>query len=246
MNPTHYQIEKMVKLAQQRAPNEACGIVATNGTVCELRNWAAEPWNGFRIDPSELPARYSAVWHSHPDGSVQPSESDQYSCRLVGKPYWIVSPSGLWVSLQPEECQTLDLKGREFHHGVVDCYSLVQDYFGQHFKIALPNFYRPDLWWEDPDAEPLYGEHNLNKAGFRRYTYRQDPGQIQRHDVLIMRIGRRVHHDNHAAVYEGNNAMVHHLPDALSRAEPLTQPWLRRITCIARHWTQDPQHDDAP
>ena len=133
MNPTQDQIDRMVRIAIQENPNEACGIISIKGDVCQLPNRAQEPWNGFRLDPSEMPLKYLAVWHSHPDGSVEPSQSDQYSCRMVGKPYWIVSPTGKWVSLQPEECQDLALKGREFLHGVVDCYALIQDYSRQHF-----------------------------------------------------------------------------------------------------------------
>lgn len=246
MQPTANQIERMVRIATQRAPHEACGIIATTGDVRELPNRAAEPHNGFRIDPSELPPSYSAIWHSHPDGSVEPSESDQYSCKACAVPFWIVSPSGAWATLQPEECPQLALVGRTFLHGVVDCYTLVQDYFAHHHKQQMPNFYREDRWWEDPDAEPLYGEHNLNRAGFRRLVYRQDPSVIRPEDVLIMRIGKRVKHDNHAAIYVGSNAILHHMPDHLSREQPLSQTWLRRVTCIARHWALDPEHDERP
>ena len=56
---------------------EACGIITHNGLLWTLTNM--NPANEFRIDPNDLVrvwAWTAAIWHTHPNGSLQPSTRD--------------------------------------------------------------------------------------------------------------------------------------------------------------------------
>jgi len=48
------------------------------------------------------------------------------------------------------------LVGREWSHGVLDCYALVRDWFRAERGVELPNFVRFDDWWKR--GENLYLE----------------------------------------------------------------------------------------
>ena len=110
---------------------------------------------------------------------------------------------------------------------MLDCYTLVQDWYRRVAKIELPDFEREDGFWTR--GEHLYRD-NLAAAGFEVVqTAEPWPG-----DGLLMRIDSR-EVDNHAAVYLGEGMMLHHLYGQLSRKERWDWPWQRRTTAIVRH-----------
>lgn len=49
------------------------------------------------------------------------------------------------------------LVGREFSHGVNDCYQLIRDWYARERGIVLKNFDRTEGWWER--GEDLYMKH---------------------------------------------------------------------------------------
>src|SRR5699024_617283 len=99
------------------------------------------------------------------------------------------------------------LLGRQFLHGVMDCYTLFRDAY--HLcGYALPDFHRPNLWWEK--GENLYVD-NMTEHGF----YRVD--EPQEGDVVLISFGARF--ANHAAIYLGNQLILHHCPHRLSKRD---------------------------
>ena len=71
---------EMEEHSRANADREVCGFVYHDRYV-RLTNIAKDP-NSFRVDPSEIAqclARYgepSAIFHSHPNGSLHPSHQD--------------------------------------------------------------------------------------------------------------------------------------------------------------------------
>lgn len=226
--------------ALAEAPRECCGLLLATepdgqGYYLPARNLAEGPAgkDRFTLDPQAwLDAadvgRVVAVVHSHPGASANPSMADRAQCERSGLPWLIVGvPSGAMVELQPEGWQA-PLEGRAFHHGVLDCYTLAQDWYRREWGLVLPDFEREDGWWERGRGLHLYRD-GLLAAGFEVVA----TAEPQRGDGLLMRVVSEV--ENHGAVYLGDGMMLHHLYGQLSRRERWDWNWQRRTTLVVRH-----------
>lgn len=231
-------------------PKECCGVI-TNGVYHPCDNIAFDPYNHFEIDPVAYLdfGEIEAIVHSHPNGTGEPSEMDKIQMGLHGVD-WLICGVGkdlltddfyFDVKIHQAKAHHAPLLGREYVHGVQDCYTLVQDYFKRELKIDLPNFKRIDDWWEDENHEPLY-ENNFAKAGFEVVD------DLQPHDVILCRVGRTFH-VNHALIFIGNGKLtsentpdcvgdslvLHHPHGALSRREIYGESLQKRMALIVRH-----------
>ena len=187
---TPQTIEAIRAHAVRGGPREACGllvVVRGREQYIACRNLAGNA--GHFILSSEDYAEAEnrgeiiAVVHSHPNGPATPSEADRTACEASGLIWHIVPVS--CASGQPEagEIVTLapcgyeaPLVGREFPHGVNDCYQLVRDWYRRERGIELKNFMRIDGWWER-------GENLLPEALCRgRFLSRGRRTRRGRHD----------------------------------------------------------------
>ncbi|MCG6814124.1 phage tail protein [Moraxella catarrhalis] len=236
-------------------PAECCGLII-DGQYYPCDNVAVNPTEHFEIDPkdfarAESMGQIQAIVHSHPDGNAEPSEIDRVQMSIHGLD-WVICAFGYHadgkeyfdVKCHKPKAYQAPLLGREYHHGVQDCYSLVRDYYSRELDIHLPDFHRRDGWWEDENHEPLY-ENNFTKAGFIKM---QDETDLQKHDVILCRVGR-THHVNHALIYVGDgklksettpdcvgNALIlHHPHGSLSVREIYGDNWQRRTAMVVRH-----------
>lgn len=232
--------QAMLDHAWAEAPRECCGLLLADpqdgaGYYLPARNLAegAGGRDRFVLDPAawvdaEEMGQVVAVVHSHPHASANPSMADRAMCERSGLPWLIVGwPSGAMVQVDP--CGwSAPLEGREFHHGVLDCYSLAQDWYRREWGLELPDFEREDGWWERGRGLNLYRD-GLLAAGFEIV----DTTEPQRGDGLLMRVLSEV--ENHGAVYLGDGMMLHHLYGQLSRRERWDWNWQRRTTLVVRH-----------
>lgn len=205
--------------ANEEYPNEACGVVIVwrgRRKYVRCKNISPRPKDGFRICPidystAEDAGEIVAIVHSHPNASANPSQDDIVACEASGVPWFIVGlPSGVWKKIEPSG-YVAPLVGREFFHGTLDCYGLVRDYYRLELGIDLPNFEREDNWWAK--GGNLYVE-NFRAAGFEQRPYGDAP---QIGDVLLMQVCADV--PNHAAIYIGDDTILHHLYGRLSSRE---------------------------
>ncbi len=192
----------------------------------------------FRLDPQDYAAAEDAgeivaVVHSHPDEDARPSDADRVACEASGLPWLIVSvrptvggelDASQIVRFEPEGFEA-PLVGRPFVHGVLDCYSLVRDWYRRELGIELKDFARSDGWWDR--GEDLYMRH-FAEAGMVEVT-----GELQRGDVILMQI-RSPENANHAAVYLGDGAILHHLHGRLSSRDSYV-PWQHLTRGVLRH-----------
>jgi proteasome lid subunit RPN8/RPN11 len=231
--------QAMIDHAAAEAPRECCGMLVRNAEddvlrYCRSRNlFAGEVGQDrFQIDPELYAAasdsgRIEAIVHSHPLASANPSMADRFGCERSGLPWLIVGwPSGVIKTIEP--CGWVaPLVGREFEFGVLDCYTLIQDWYVREWSVALPDFEREDGFWER--GEDIYRE-GFPLAGFAELPHGTVP---QRGDVLLMHVRSEI--NNHGAVYLGDGQMLHHMFGAPSEVTVWGHAWQIRTSAVLRH-----------
>lgn len=222
-------------------PKESCGVVVDGQYIrCENK---AKPVDqhveegckcqlcSFRIDNSvylKNAGKIQMVLHSHPNGPAFPSASDMAGQIATALPWGIIvlDEMRVWEPMVwGGSTEIPEIIGRQFVHGITDCYDLIRDTFrlgktalaeqgvsGWPFDpIVLPAYARNDGWWTDETSN--FYEVEPFKIGFREVPMSEArPG-----DVFLCAI--RSKRLNHGGVLLGDTIM-HHLPGRLSRREP--------------------------
>jgi len=234
----------IVAHANAEYPRESCGVIVGKEYI-PCTNISTNS-SQFEIDPMDLvgaskEGKIKAYVHSHPDGSTNPSMPDKVQMNLHGLP-WVIT-NGTDVALHKPDGYQAPLLGREYHHGLMDCYSLVKDYYHRELGITLNDYKRDDAWWESVDSKPLYLD-NFKTEGF------VEVDTIQKHDLILCRLGR-TQHVNHALVFIGDGELssehtdkvigdslvLHHPYGRDSIREICGENWQRRTAVIIRHKT---------
>ncbi|WP_278976754.1 C40 family peptidase [Oligella urethralis] len=231
-------------------PRECCGLIIADGNkqkYIPCRN-VAENDHDFKLHPedyanAEEQGQVLAVVHSHIDRNPLPTEADKVGCEASGLPWHIVAVHdgeiNSWHYFEPTGYQA-PLVGREFHHGVLDCYTLIRDFYQRELNIVIPDFERPDDWWNKPECGEIYLD-NFSKAGFVRVDDEPRYG-----DVILMQY--RSERTNHGGVYLGDkglkeapdlfpvpNALLHHAMPRLSERVPYAGYWADITRMVVRH-----------
>ena len=215
--------------AKDQNPKESVGLLLNirgKQRYYPCNNIAITDHQCFILDPEDYVkadnlGEITAVIHSHPMASPEPSQADKVSCEKSNLPWYIVSPqTGKWEYLEPTGYKA-PLLGREWVWGVTDCWSLVVDWYKEEKKIELLDYQRPAKV-EDFLADPVFERH-LPSRGFRLLTPDEE---LINGDVLAMSIfGQGL---NHVAIFLDGD-VLHHLADRLSCKEPYS-PWLLKCT----------------
>jgi proteasome lid subunit RPN8/RPN11 len=229
---------KALALEHARAeyPREACGLLVIRKgreVYARCRNIGVGT-DQFVIHPEDYAAadiqgEIVGVVHSHPGMSPEPSQADRVACEASGLPWHIVGfPSEDWVRIEPTGF-VAPLVGREWSHGVLDCYSLVRDWFRSERGVLLPNFARFDDWWKR--GENLYLD-NFAQVGFEAVNF-ADLRSLQPGDCFLMQVASPV--PNHAAVYLGDGLILHHLQGRLSSRDVYGGYWQKVTTHVLKY-----------
>ncbi len=215
-------------------PKEACGLVIQSGrtqTYVPCRNIAESPTENFTLSPEDKRAAEAQgdilmVIHSHPDvPQLIPSERDRVQCDFSGVEWGIMSwPDGDFCTISPRSDR--DYTGRPWLIGGNDCWTLIMDYYQREHGITLKNWSVDYEWWVD-GKENLYDD-NWQSEGFVEI----EPGEMREGDMIMMRISAPV--TNHAAIYLGNNIILHHNAGSLSTRVPYGEYWRNRTVRIVR------------
>lgn len=231
MTPTNQKLA--FKYAQSQSPKEACGLVVIIDAVemfLPCRN--ISPYiDRFEIHPDDYAAAEELgevveVFHSHCYGKPYPSGVDKTICEEMKVKWSIVSvPNGEWYEFTPTGYRA-PLIGREWAHGSLDCYSLLQDYYKEKLNIELPNFERQFEWWLK--GEDLYAQ-NFVESGFRIVDFKD----VKEHDILLFQVRAPV--INHGGVYIGNRQFIHHLHRRLSSRAVFDGYWRKNCLKVVRH-----------
>lgn len=217
---------EIIKYSKSKEPQESCGFVVLVG--CEkvfmpCENVAEDKENHFEISPEDYikaseKGEIVALVHSHPQGELKLSLSDLQTQLYSQLDFWLVCDER--IKIFPK---IPFLIGREFKHGEMDCYTIFRDFY-RLSGYEMPNFEREDYWWED--GKNLYLD-NIEKQGFEQVS------EPQIGDVILISVGANV--PNHAAIYVGEQMVLHHAPKRLSKRDLYDGYWLKHTHSIWRH-----------
>lgn len=222
--------DAIIAHARKDAPREACGLLVKVGGVLHYRPCrnVATGTEHFVLPADDYCAAEDAgdivaVVHSHPNAEPRPSMADRTGCEASGLPWLIIGlPSNRTYWLTPSGYRP-PLTRRPYVFGLLDCYSVIRDWFAWERGIALPDFERH----EQADLDGGLYEAHFAEAGFAEVS-----GVPQVGDCFLMQV--RSDKINHAAVYVGGGEILHHLYGQLSRQEP-AERWQKFITHHLRY-----------
>jgi proteasome lid subunit RPN8/RPN11 len=216
-------------------PREGVGFLGATGFK-SVPNVSDDPENTFIIPPeawTDYEADHGpvlAVLHSHPKTPPVPSSADMQGQIDSAVPWGILQSSAegcsdpTWFG---DQLEPLPLIGRQFVHGVADCYSMIRDWFWQEKGIRLPDYPRDAEWWHKGG--------DLYSAFFGHAGFSVVPGGIeavQPGDVFLMKLRSKV--INHGGVYTGDGLILHHIEGYLSHHVPLNL-WGNHVEFWVRH-----------
>ena len=223
-----------VGIAQSEHPNECCVLVCVvkgRRRYFPCRNLAATPDEHFVLDPADYAeaedqGEVVAVIHSHPTTNPSPSQADLVACEKSGVPWHIINPATEeWGYCEPSGYK-LPYVGRQFAFGIVDCYTLVRDWYAREYGIQLRDYYRRDKFWEH--GESLYMDNFANE-GFSQIPVED----VREGDLLLMQLSSPL--PNHAAIYLGNQLILHHVQQRLSSRDVFGGYYYKSTACALRH-----------
>lgn len=221
--------------AEQEQPNECCGLaVIVKGRLKYFPCKNLSSGDQFLIDPedyanAEDKGEIVGICHSHVYIAPEPSQADKVMCERTGLPWLIVNyPTKAYKIVQPEGYEA-PLVGRTFAYGVLDCYELVRDYYKQTLGIELSSYDTEESWWKKGQN---HYEENFEKEGFVKVGY-SDFKDVKEHDIFLMKVASPV--INHAAIYVGDNKILHHCYKRLSSKDVFGGYWQKSTEYVVRH-----------
>ncbi len=223
-------------------PREACGAITPDG-YRPLRNRHPDPVHFFdcadEAAPLQIAGSLLALVHSHTRGDPAPTEADMRQQIATGVPWGIAAVTGqgaeapfFWGDTVWQDTPRPAYVGRPFRHGPTgtdgagDCYALCRDWYLQELGIALPEWPRNENWWHDGANHYL---DNFRQLGFRELGLGEPP---RRGDGALFKLAADV--PEHAAIFVGNEQLLHHLSHRLSSHAPIGV-WRKHIVKWIRH-----------
>jgi len=220
-----------VSHASECAPRESCGLVVAVGK--KERYWPCNNLangNSFSLDPYDYAqasdaGEIVAVVHSHVNAAPTPSDADRRGCEESGLPWVIVGhPTGAVAHLAPSGWK-MPLEGRRYLLGMVDCLTLVQDYFLETHNIVLPDMTRHAGW--EARKEDLF------RKNFANFGFSVVEDAPRKSDLFLMQT--RYPFPHHVGIFLGDGFFLHHCSDRLSCKDRWAGVWKQGTTHILRH-----------
>ena len=224
---------EILEHAKAEAPRECCGLVAVvkgRRKYFPCENIAETPDEHFVLsgwNEVEDQGEVVAVVHSHPITNPRPSTADRVACEKSELPWFIVNPNTeAWGYCEPEGFE-LPYVGREFSFGVVDCYTLVRDWYAQGstgsscatttVKTDFGIVGRTCIWT------------TLRQRVFAKSQWRKCSPVI----LILMNLVSPL--PNHAAIYMGDQQVLHHVQGRLSSRDLYGGYYGKSTACALRH-----------
>jgi len=120
------------------------------------------------------------------------------------------------------------LTGKEFVYGIQDCYTVIRDYYKLK-GVLLPDFERP----EDLETTDSIFLEQAELCGF--YPVDFDLRKVG--DMVVMKL--RTKTPMHAAIYVGDDKILHQRTNSLSAVEPFGRYYRQSVAAVYRYATGD-------
>lgn len=222
-------------------PNEACGLIVRRGAksvtvVCS--NVSETPKTHFVMDVRDYAkaadqGEVIGVWHTHVEQSNKASDADLAGVENSELPWYIVSVFKAGDEFIFEGPNVVEPSGHEtpylerpYAFGVLDCWSLVRDYYRREFGIKLGDYPRIEYFWQH--GFNFFGE-NWKKEGFVKMI----DAEPKVGDLFIIQTAPE--NPNHIAVYVGEEQILHHCHGRLSKRDIYGGYWLKHTVLHLRH-----------
>ena len=231
---------KIKSISLQTPQRECCGFVVSNGGeyhLFECANVSDNPTYHFLISSTDYiratqSGKIIGIYHSHClDEVCEFSEYDKViseNHKLYSILYCIKLDK--FLIYEPNGYKNV-YTGKDFIIGKQDCFSLVRDYY-KDLHIQIKDYPRDDNWvnktkhWYDID---------FVNEGFLKVCGEFDESLAKKHDVILFRLIPNVPHASHAAIYLGNNLILHHPRNGYSLIENFNESLKRRAMMVVRH-----------
>lgn len=126
-------------------------------------------------------------------------------------------------------CDPKEFEGRPYTAGKDDCFGSFRDVYMAATGEVMPDFARPDGWWEHPDLNLI--ESYFPKAGFLDTGFTVNGARPL--NVLLFAVASTK--INHIGIYLGGGLFYHHQYQRLSVIEPLDGKWKSRCVKVLEH-----------
>lgn len=221
--------DEILSDAASAYPNEACGLVVRSASglrVVPAKNLSPVPREHSVMDPRVWRQvaegeTVVATYHSHPDGVAQASPVDLVECDRSEVSMLIVGyPRGDLVRIEPTgSSRGIPYAGRPYRYGVLDCFTLIQDWYQRERQHLINRVDAPEGWWDR--GESVFVDH-VEKSGFRPLVVGEDPAYG---DLILFQVQSRV--PNHLGIHLGSQAFLHQPRNRLSTVDTYSGPWER-------------------
>jgi proteasome lid subunit RPN8/RPN11 len=228
-------LEAIKKHTNEAKKRECCGVIVNyrrRNEYIRIKNVSGSDSN-FVMDAvdyakAEDKGVIIAIVHSHPELSPKPSQADLVGIEKTQLPWVIMNwPTGSFTWNEPTG-YIAPLEGRQFSHGILDCYTIIRDYYQRNLGITLKDYDRPDHWWLK--GMDLYRD-NFKDTNFIEVT----DGSLKLHDFILIQLASPV--ANHAAIYLGDheNMILHHVDQKVSCRDVYGGYWRDATRLVLRH-----------
>ena len=205
----------------ESSDQEVCGLVCVvkgREKYFPCKNLAEDKATEFVICPDDWMKAEDAgeligVFHSHPNCSPEPSETDLASCEYLDLPFYIVNPNANeWHYMEPKGYNQ-PLIGRQWEWGTSDCWTLMIDWFANK-GLTVKNWTRPNK----PEDILTNGilERLIPRSGFKVVD-----DNLQVGDLLLIKFPSP--EPAHVGVYIGDQTVLHHVRGRLSSRDLYNQ-----------------------
>ena len=226
-------IEEIAKHAKEQLPRECCGLIIVfkgRYKYIPCRN-ESNGTNEFSINPEDFSRAEDMgeilyIVHSHPYTENKPSTIDLVNIEKTNLPWLIINPYTKEYTVTEPSGYIAPLIGRQFFAGVLDCYTIIKDFYKQELNIELPEWEREDNWWLE--GKNYYLDRYI-PSGFILIK----DEKIKPYDLVLMNMGSSI--VNHAGIILPDGTLLHHARGRLSSRDVYSGYYRNITTHVIRH-----------